>query len=221
MEVHGLAARGSDWDGFLHQIGAVRGIHAEAFDIDFLPPFGCEPAKVLADVVRATREAGGQRLLSLGHREYSTGEALAVTLSGAAGSIVVLDLFRAGDFVEHIKPQGTPTDSGLLVSIRPNDARPGPRVLTALVSTTPLDLGARPATEATGPYLAVLSRALRTVTDVRADMAGFELKPVAARVNAPPATVAAPSRCGAIMVRTQLGETLSDDDRAYLRAQCR
>ncbi|WP_426955512.1 caspase family protein [Muricoccus radiodurans] len=222
ISVSGLAPSRPDWDGFLRQAGATRGIRLSPQAVEFLPAFACEPVDLLAPPVRATRVTAG-RLMTLTQREVAAGGTLTLTLRGTGGEAVLLDLFQPDGTVRHVPVPAAAAERRVTV-VQPAGSPPGPRLLTALVSPVPLDLGARPTTEPAGPYLAALQRALQSGPEVRADVVTFEVR-VPPSPRPPPRTVAgtsaAPSgRCTAVLQRAQLGEALSDADRALLRTGC-
>ncbi|WP_201306087.1 caspase family protein [Roseomonas harenae] len=225
VDVVGLAPAGADWDGF-RQMGATRGLRIGTSRVELLPPFACEPIEVLGESVRATRDATGN-LMTLSPRKVTAGGTLTVALQGAAGQAIALDLFGTDGMVQHVPVRPVATGNGnVRVSIpQPGGSPPGPRLLTALVSPTPLELGNRPSVEPASSYLAALRPLLQAELAVRTDVATYELRAAVTAVAAParPAAVspARSARCATILEKAQLGETLSDAERARLRAECR
>ncbi|MDR3538822.1 MAG: hypothetical protein P4L71_20165, partial [Acetobacteraceae bacterium] len=139
-----------------------------------------------------------------------------------------------GDAVQHVPIQSASIEGAdLRLSITPpGPASGGPQLLVAVVSASRLDIGARPRSERASAYLPVLRQALLAGGGVlRGDMAGFDVHPAPVPVAAPtpprPTVTAAPRppvrppRCASILARAQLGEDLSDGDRAFLRSDCR
>jgi hypothetical protein len=227
VDVVGLAPAGAAWDGFLQQMGATRGLRIGTSRVELLPPFACEPIEVLGESVRATRDATGN-LMTLSPRKVTAGGTLTVALQGAAGQAIALDLFGADGMVQHVPVRPVATGNGnVRVSIpQPGGSPPGPRLLTALVSPTSLELGNRPSVEPAGSYLAALRPLLQAEPAVRTDVATYELRAAAVTAAAAPAQPVAVSparsaRCATILEKAQLGETLSDAERARLRAECR
>ena len=220
VEVGGLALPGRAWDEFLKQVEGNRSVRV-ASAIDFLPPFACEAVDALGAAVQKTRGSEGGRLLTLSRREIAAGDKLVVTLRGAAGKTVSLDLLQPGGTVQHLLAPPTAEAGGARVfAVQPAMSAPGPRLLIALVSAAPLELGTRPQIEPASAYVAALRQALLSAADMRADMAPFGIRPTAVPVRAAAKTPVRPPRCSTILERAQLGEALSDLDRAYLRAQC-
>ena len=247
-EISGLAASGPDWDQFIRQTAVTRGVHVvgaagpggktgAGSGVELLPAFACAPIEALGASVRQTRASGG-RLMAPMQRAVSAGDSLVVTIRGGASQAVRLDLFQADGMVLHlpVRPVDARAEELRLSIPQPAGSAPGPRLLTLVASPAPLDLGARPGAEPAGPYLAALQQAMAAAGPVRADMAPYEVRAAAAlpvRIAAPPSGLATglgpgppsrpprPSRCAGILERAQLGESISDADRAALRAECR
>jgi len=122
----------------------------------------------------------------------------------------------------------------------------GPALIVAMGSAVALNLGVRPEVEKAAAYLAVLSPRLRDAgTPPSADVAMVTVLPAAPIIGKPspvePSVATArpteqpavktssqphsqtlrSSRCANIISRAQLGETLSDDELAALRTECR
>jgi hypothetical protein len=216
-----LAASGPEWDAY-KQAQATRGIRAVTVAVDLFPNFACEPIDALTEAIRAGRASPGGVSIALSPRTPAQGDALTVTLGGIGQQAVRLDLFLPRGAVRHLTLRPTLASSGeaRFVLLQPGPDAPGPRVVTAIVTPSALDLGDRPTTEQASAYLDALRQVLPNGT--RAQIALFELraKPVQA-VGARPPSTAHGVRCSAILERAQLGETLSEADRAYLRAECR
>jgi hypothetical protein len=226
--ITGIAARGADWDSFIRAVGAARGIRVGSPGVEFLPDFACQATDALAPAVRHAREGGRARLLEAPKREIVAGQRIAATIRQAAGKYLTADLFSAGDAVEHIVAAPEPGAERLLSMAAPAS---GSRVLTVVLSSTPLEIASGAANKGAGAYLAALRDAVLAAPDALADMAAFDIHParplaapvLAAPALASPATPRAPRnpRCAGILERAQLGEPLSDTDRATLRADCR
>jgi uncharacterized caspase-like protein len=212
VTLRGLALVGPDLDGLVRQIGALRGIRLAPPEIDLLPSFACPAVAVLGEAVRAARAQGG--IIALARRDIAAGGMLDVILRGVAGLPIRLDVFRADGMVEHL-PVGRPAPAGtgdLRVTLPlPDAASPGPRLLAVLAGG---DAERRPSPERTDAYLAQLAP---LPNGVRTDLAPFELRAAPARV-APPHTL--PPRCAKLVERPQLGEALSEEDKAFLRSSC-
>jgi Caspase domain len=222
LEIRGVAASGPEWDVY-RQSQTTRGIRVVTLAVDVLPDFACGPIDTLAPAIRAGRAAGDA--ITLNPRTVSQGDTLTVTLRNVGQQAVRLDLFLPRGAVRHLTARPTLTPSGDMHFVLPqpiSDA-PGARVLTSIVTPSPLDLGDRPTTEQANSYLDALRQALPD--GARAEIALFALraKPVqtvGARSSGT-TTTAHGARCSGILERAQLGDTLSDVDRAYLRAECR
>jgi hypothetical protein len=235
VRVVGLARGGPAWDNLLRQLNTSRGIRIGTPTVEFLPEFACAVVDVLGTAVRETRLSEERGLFLPPRPESVTDATLTVTLRRAAGATVVLDLFHPGGTVWHLATRlesQTGEDARFSATLAKSSV--GSRLLTAVVSPEPLGLGIRPAEERTAPYLAALRDAMRgDPARFRADMVVFEARPavaavtkervhpVAANTIVLPRPSRKPGRCGAILERAQLGETVSEGDRAFLRASCR
>lgn len=218
--IRGLALAGPDWDGFAKQVGATRGIRLSISELDLLQPFACPVIDLLGALVRTTRETERTGLIALAFKDVATDASQTVTLRNVAGAAITLDLFRPDGMVNHLRLQATTNANDIRrLFARSPGTIPGPRLLTALISPTPLNIGRRPKIERTEQYLPALRSALQTAANVRADIATFEWAPATTSAKATPPT--RPPRCAAILERTQLGEPLMDDDRTFMRANCR
>jgi len=230
IEISGIAVRGAEWDALAAAIdktfGASRGLRPGRFDVEMLPAFACRAVEALAPAIRRARDAGGPRLLAPPRAEQTAGQHMAVTLRVPPGTRVTADLFRLPNAVEHLAVTGA--GDRLVISL-PGGAPPGPRVLSVVMSNGPLDLPPGSVGSDATVYLAALGAALRASPDAMADMAAFELRaaaprlpPQAAPASSPqaPSRMARPGRCSGILERAQLGEPLSDADRAALRGEC-
>jgi Caspase domain len=230
----GLTRGGPAWDNLQRQLNTTRAIRLGTPTVEFLPDFACEVVDVLGSWIRETRLSEDRRLLPPAQPLAVTGETLTVTLRRSAGASVRLDVFQAGGIVQHLaaREERRNGDDTLYAAIWPRVSG-GPRLLTAVVSDAPLALSGRPAQERSAAYLAVLREALRAGPGhIRSDLAVFEAPaagPVANKERVRPVTtpsnVAArpagrPARCGAILERAQLGEAVSEGDRAFLRDAC-
>lgn len=220
-EIRGLAASGPAWEGFTRQLQGTRGIRVVTFAVDLYPDFACAPIDALATAIRAGL-AGASGGIALSPRTPVQGEALTATLSRVGQQAVRFDLFLPRGAVRHLTPRATLTPSGDVRVVLPQPASdaPGPRVLVAIVTPAAVDLGDRPATEQAKPYLDALRQVLPD--GARAEIALFELRAKPVQPAATRAPVSAHGgRCSGILERAQLGDTLSEADREYLRAQCR
>jgi hypothetical protein len=221
-ELAGLTAAGPDLDRLQRQTETTRGVRVVGGGVDVLPPFACGPVELLGASVRQMRAAPGPRLFVLRQRAVSPGEPLSVTVHGIEDQAVLLDLYLPGGLVQHVPVRPEELRAGeVRITLPPPAGVPsGDRLLTLIVTAASLNVGVRPATDLARPYLDALRRAL-PADGVRAEMAVFELR----SAPPPPVRVSAPApgsrRCGAILERAQLGEALSDADRATLRGECR
>ena len=210
------------------RVEAVRGFRPNAPAVETLPPFACEVLQVLGPSVRQTRENLG-KLIHLPTREFAAD--LDFGLDEARAPVrfpLRFDIFRPDGTVQHLAVRSWAGEGGERRFQAALAARPaaGSRLLVALAGTEALKLADRPRSEPTGLYLASLRDALRSA-EVKADVALFEQRavpvtkvPVTTRPAAAPVPALSP-RCAAVLQRAQLGEAMSDSDRAFVRAQCR
>lgn len=227
-----LAGPGAPLPGI--QLAGIRLIRPQA---DFLPEFTYQLSDVLGALIRNTRETPDGPFIMISQRAIVAGEALTVTLRGAASGSVVVDVYRPGDVVQHVPIQSAAIEGADLrlsmTSLGP--ASGGPALLVGVTSANPLELGTRPRSERASAYLPVLRQALLAGGTLRADMAAFDVHPAPVpaavptqtptpsrpTVTAAPRPPVRPPRCASILARAQLGEDLSDGDRAFLRSDCR
>ena len=210
------------------RIKAVRGFRPNAPAVETLPPFACEVLQVLGAAVRQTREKVG-KLIRLPARDFAAD--LDFGLKEARVPVpfpVRFDMFRPDGTVQHLAVHSWAGEGGerRFQAALPAAPAAGSRLLVVLAGTEALKLGVRPRSEPTGFYLAALREALPSV-GIAADVALFEQRPVPvtrarATTRLPAAPMPASSlRCAAVLQRAQLGEAMSDAERAFVRAQCR
>ena len=215
----GFAAAGAAWDALLKQVQAgSRGIRP-ANEVVLLPPFACDVVAAVGPLVRRSRAEAPAPLVSLPAGAV-TGR-LPVTLSTHETGSVQLDIFLPDGTVRHAATRETNGPARMDIALT-NPQADGKRVVLALAGDLPASLTTRPRGEPAAAYLAILGPALASASGVRADLAVFDQR--AALPNPLPGLPAPPprpGRCTAVLERAQLGETLSETDRAYLRANCR
>jgi Caspase domain len=231
VRVVGLARAGPRWDDLVRQLHATRAIHFGPPQVAFLPEFACPVVDLIGPLVRQTRAA---EPLFQSPPEIISDTALKIALRVPKGQVLRLDLYRQGEVVEHLfhhfeRREG---DVAWLVAVARKPLT-GERLLAVIAPPALLGLAGRPAEEPSGPFLAALGDVLKTAPDgVRADVALLEARPPAPVANperprpAPVSPVVArpggrPARCGAILQRAQLGEGMSESDRAFMREACR
>jgi hypothetical protein len=218
----GLARGGEPWDDLMRRMQSVRSLRIGRPAVEMLPAFACDVVDVLGPEVRDTRFSANRQLIVPPRVGVVTGGTLTITLHQAAPEQIQLDVFQAGGTVQHLSPRlmdRTGDDARYAVALPKLGA--GQYVLAAMAADTPFAPGARPAAEPTAPYLVAL-RAAISGRSVRADLMVFEVPPTA-RPPAVPVAAASPARpprCSAILERAQLGEPVSDSDRAFLRGAC-
>ena len=241
--VSGLASAGQGLDRLL---AGLRDIGPLTDEIALVDQFACAPITAVAAFVRQSWDSVPPAfVLRPAQREVASGAHLGIDVS-TARPILYVDLFQSDGSVRHV---ARPPRSG--AASKPHAdfvAGPGagPALIVAIGSAVALDLGVRPEAERAVDYLAVLrSRLQAAVAPPFADVAMVTVLPAAPIVGKPlpaePAVgkprpneqaIVKPSpqahsqslrsgRCANIISRAQLGETLSDDELAALRTECR
>lgn len=181
-------------------------------------------------LVRQTWDAAPPPLaIRLDQREVASGRRLGIDVATTLPTLYV-DLYQSDGSVRHLL---RPAPSGEPRSGKPGEPHaewiavppPGPRLVVAIGSATPLDLGARPDTERAAEYLAILQLGLqRSAAASSADVAMVTVhavEPGVVKGAQPYRAKVLSGRCANIVSRAQLGETLSDAERATLRTECR
>jgi hypothetical protein len=191
-----------------------------------LAPFTCRAIDTVSRFVTDTQQASGGLSIRPDERQVSAGKRLGIAVDGYALRAVRLDMYQPDGFVTHLRL----TQHGGSARGEESMTAPfGPRLLIALSTPAPLDLDARPSKEPADGFLRALGDALRGVADdehplVSAGIAVIDVRPPAAGGPATTAKAAGRSlspRCAAILQRLQLGETISNAERAALDAECR
>jgi serine/threonine protein kinase len=222
MRISGLAPAGQGLDRLL---GDLRDAGRLADDISRIERFACAPVATVAALVRRTWDGVPPALaVRLDQRIVASGARLGINVVTVLPALYV-DLYQSDGSVRHLlRPAPSGTANRALadwVATPP----PGTRLVVALGSATPLDLGTRPETERASDYLAALQlRLQRAAVPPAADLS------IVTVIAAEPAMAKAPprrptslksDRCANIVSRAQLGETLSDGELAALRTECR
>ena len=230
VSVRGFARAGADWDAFLKEARGIRGIARIVPRVAFLPEFACALTDTVGGAVLASRATMPNGLVTVRDRGPAKFQDLGITAS--AGMVVQVDLFEPDGSVVHGPARTIPAGEARIDLDPPASAGPGPHVALVLVSDRPLALGNRPVIERSADYLTVL-RAVLAAGGVRADLAvleragppvvGAAAHPVPTTPKSAPVTrvTARPARCAGILERSQMGEPLSEGDRAFLTALCR
>ena len=148
---------------------------------DPLDPGLCPPIAVLGDAVRRERVRETLRL-AMADGEVAAGAPFAATLQGTGGGMLQVDLHSNDGVVHHVMRRTVPSGQWSIRLQATAPSRPGQHMLTAIATARALDLGARPAQEPVGEYLAVLQRELdraaqATGTAARAEVLLFQVRP--------------------------------------------
>jgi len=227
LRVSGLAPAGPELNRLLT---ALRGLGRVADNLTRVGRFACGPIAAVDSLVRQTWDGAAPPLtIRLDQREVASGGRLGIDVATTLPALYV-DLYQSDGSVRHLlrpAPSGEPRPG------KPGEPHaewiaappPGQRLVVAIGSATPLDLGARPDTERAGEYLAILRTGLQhSAAASSADVAMVTVRavePGAVKGAQPYRANVLSGRCANIVSRAQLGETLSDAERATLRTECR
>jgi eukaryotic-like serine/threonine-protein kinase len=233
LRVFGPALPGGAFDDFLRQLRA--GDRSLDLATERLGPAQCPALAMIAERVRASREQDALRLTTP-TEPVSVGGRLAVAVQAVRDGALIVDIYAADGSVHHFLRRTVPsgTSGSEVTFAAPAPGPLGQNLLVAIVTPAPLDLSERPASESAGAYLPALRHALAPLpsgpSGLRAEIAIVSIAPAVRPAPSPgPASVASghphtPSlntaRCADIVGRVQLGETLSDADRTFLRTSC-
>jgi hypothetical protein len=222
LRVSGLAPAGQELDRLLaelHDLGRL------ADDITRVDRFICTPIATVSPLVRQTWAATPTALaIRLEQREVARGARLGIDVVTTLPAIYI-DLYQSDGSVRHLLRPAQSGRAGKPRAEWPATPPPGPRLVVAIGSAIPLDLGARPDIEKAADYLTVLQQRLRgDAVPPSADLAMVTVRaaePAVAKVPQPRPANLRSDRCANIVSRAQLGETLSDAEIAALRTECR
>jgi hypothetical protein len=206
MEITGFAQAGQDFDRWRAGLGPV------AATVTRVDEFACAPIDAVSALVRRTWD-GATPALIIRSEQGAVASGARVRISVGTGlPAIYVDLYQADGSVRHLLRGGGRSTEW---SATPPG---GPRMLVAIGAVAPLDLGRRPETERASAYLDVLRPLLPKAA--AADLAMVierPPEPMAVRPQSHPRS----EKCGNIVSRAQLGETLTDAELATLRTECR
>jgi hypothetical protein len=235
LMVSGPTMPGAAFNSFVRQVeapGRAVGVATEPLD-----PGHCAALAVVTDLVRRTREHGAALRLIAPVAPVAAGGELVVAAEAIPRGALYVDLYAADGSVVHLR-RGTVPDTPAASDVTTTAAAPGPpgqRLLVAITTPVPFNLGQRPATESETAYLPALQHELARLkassVEPRAEVATLSViaasRPIAASSRPPPPASTAsrapnPSdpRCQNIVERVTLGGALSDADRMILRTSC-
>jgi hypothetical protein len=241
--VSGLAPAGPDLDRLLSDL---RDIGPLTDDVGRVDRFTCAPIAAVARFVRQSWDAVPPAFaLRPAASEVASGSRLGLDVTTTSPAFYI-DVFQNDGSVRHVARP--PRSGAAAVPHAEFTAGPGagPALVVAIGSAVALDLGVRPEVEKAAAYLAVLGPRLQSASSApSADVAIVTVRPAEAVAAKPgpaglsgakvhtgdqivvktpeikrPAALRS-SRCMNIINRVQLGETLSDEERAALRTECR
>jgi hypothetical protein len=226
LRISGLAPNGQDLDRLL---AALRDLGRVAEDITRVDRFACGPLTAMDSLVSQTWDATPPTFaIRLDQREVASGTRLKIDVATTLPALYV-DLFPSDGSVRHLLRPAKSGKTGKLHVEWIAGSTPGPSLIVAIGSVTPLDLGARPDTERAAAYVAALQAGLQhSAVPTFADVAVVIVRPAEptvvstiAKTPQPRPTNLRSDRCTNIVSRAQLGETLTDAERAELRTDCR
>ena len=226
LRISGLAPNGQDLDRLL---AALRDLGRVAEDITRVDRFACGPLTAMDSLVSQTWDATPPTFaIRLDQREVASGTRLKIDVATTLPALYV-DLFPSDGSVRHLLRPAKSGKTGKLHVEWIAGSTPGPSLIVAIGSVTPLDLGARPDTERAAAYVAALQAGLQhSAVPTFADVAVVIVHPAEptvvstiAKTPQPRPTNLRSDRCTNIVSRAQLGETLTDAERAELRTDCR
>lgn len=246
IRVTGDAERGAALDRALERLGGLDGAGAVTADVRPLPRAFCRPVEALAGPVRRNRESGPGLTVRTVRATVGTGDPILLDVETPAGDHhLTVDLYLSDGSVRHLMPaRGTTAGRPLGGGTRRLGERPawiaaapsGRHLVAVIASPSPLELDRRNEVEDADGYLAALDRVLRTYAendDGEKLLAEFtfletrDARPIpnekVIRQEKPPPSQSgnlSKARCSNILARVQLGEPLSDADRAFLRGNC-
>ena len=222
LHVSGLAPAGQELNRLLAELSRSDRI---AEDITRVGRFACTPMATVDPLVRQTWDGGPSIFaIRLDQREVASGATVGIDVATTLPALYV-DLYQGDGLVHHLL---RPSASGRLDRTHADwiaALPPGPRLVVAIGSAAPFELGARPAAEKAANYLALLQTELQrsgmassadiAVVTVRAAEAAGRNAPIPHQANV------RSERCANIFSRIQMGETLTDAERTTLSTECR
>lgn len=242
VTIRGHALKSRELDRMLAGVRALEGVGKVGTDINPLESYQCPPLDLMAGLVRQNRGVTRGLTLQAPPRPIRESGALRVDRGGRrSGSFAYVDVYSSDGRVRHLVPRPAPgpsdlpADGRLPLDQRVTSAPFGSRLVVAMLSPVRLQLGNRPEIEPAETYLAALAQALDQAKgsggdiDILAEFALLRIEPSRPAVSeAPPkkqpsSNQAGPlnsGRCGDILLRAQLGEPLSNEDRTFLRSAC-
>ena len=232
-ELFGPALPGAEFDAFLRQLREQYGPMQIATQP--LASGHCAAMSAVADLVRRSRAQGPALRIIAPGAPVAVGGRFKVGAAVERDMVLYVDLYEADGWVHHVLHRGLAGGSAGDVEDMTAVEAAGQYLVVAIATPTPLAGAQRSPRERGETYLPVLKRELSRMASTSAGSVRAEIAVVAAlaRPAAPPprpspAVAAIPrapslnaSRCADIVARAQLGEGLSDADRAALRTSCR
>jgi hypothetical protein len=213
LRVSGFAGPGPEFDRLLADLRNTGNVTNAVTAIDGRV---CATITAFAPAIRqGLATAPVTPTIRLNSQRVAEGSVLRMDIE-APSPVLLLDLYQNDGTVRHLRTSNRHAE---WIAKGP----PGPRLLVAIASPDPLYAGMRPEVENGRDYLTVLQPRLdSTGSSVKANLAIVTVYPAPAAVmRAPQRPAQSSARCANIVSRAQLGETLSDEELAALRTECR
>ncbi len=222
IRIAGLAAAGQELDRLLTDVSQAGPVADNILRIDHAL---CAPIATMAPLIRQTWEREPRAVaLRVAQPEVTSGARLGIDVD-AGLPVRYVDIFQPDGSVRHLLRAGTVTTANRDHVEWSATPPAGPRLVLAIGSAQPLDIGNRPEMEATTAYLQTLQPLLeRAASRVAADLAIVTVRaaePAVMKVPQRRPTPVRSERCANIISRAQLGERLSDAELAVLRSECK
>ena len=249
VRIAGEASPGRQLDEALSRIAGLEGIAKVSTSIRPIERVHCRAIEPITTLLRKNRAVERRLTVQPTHPYLVEGEKLVLDIEPPDGaSFLTIDVYDTAGTVRHLAPRaGTRAlRIGAGRKLRLGERGDGPlapprgqHLLVVIASPQPLALGERKATEPAGEYLGALhgaieqARSAAGTAPIVADVAFFEtaagVPPVESndKRRKPPASSTTtpgepqPSRCADILERVQLGERITDADRAILQRSCK
>ena len=233
-ELFGPALPGAEFDAFLRQLRGQFG--SMQINTQPLASGHCAAVSALGELVRQTREQGRALRIIAPDAPVTVGGRFKIGATVERDMVLYVDLYEADGWVHHVLHRGLA--GGGIGDVEDMTAveAPGQYLVVAIAAPTSLVTAQRSPRERGETYLPVLKRELARIASMSAGLVRAEItvltalarQPATPSPRPPPAVAAIPrapslnaSRCADIVARAQLGEGLSDADRAALRTSCR
>jgi predicted RecA/RadA family phage recombinase len=194
---------------------------------DAAQPLGPGYCSVIDMVSNWVRRQDSDRLrVALSGAPVAVGSRLAIAVRGIPAGALIADLYAGNGTVSHLLYRNLPRGGDVTID-SPAPGPPGSRLLVVISMSGLPDLARRPGAENARIYLPYLQQELsRAAADGSSVHAEVALLSVAPAPVSPPEAIRSrgpalnSAKCSDIVSRFQLGEAISDAERAFLRTSC-